>query len=233
MRLFPFFMALAFIPAAASADVRARYTGQGVTALIEVDANGDSRMGGEDGESYSLFTAAGDYVVFKQDGALVAARYEDFHAVLNAITAGFAGPAPSEAEPPSQPPAMPPLIEAGTEKIAGYDGIRYELPVQSGPRAYAVISNAPELKPLGRAMAKLLDQMPSFEQAMTGSRPPAIIALIEKLESTALLRMDVVFALAEVSFDELPAERFAVPATLLNREQVEKMLMPDPTAGGE
>jgi len=139
----------------------------------------------------------------------------------------------SQAEPPSQPPAVPPLVEAGIEKVGGYDGIRFELPVQSGARAYAVISNAPELKPLGRAMAKLLDQMPSFEQAMTGSKPPAIIALMEKLESTALLRMDVVFALAEVSFDELPAERFAVPATLLSRAQVEKMLMPDPAAGGE
>ena len=231
MRLFPFFIALALVPAAASADVKARYTGQGGAALIEVDANGDSRMGGESGESYSLFTAAGDYVVFKQDGALVAARYEDFHAVLNAMTAGFAGPAPGEAQPPSQPAAVPPLVEAGTEKVGGYEGIRFELPVQSGPRAYAVISNAPELKPLGRAMVKLLDQMPSFEQAMTGSKPPAIIALMAKLDSTALLRLDVVFALAEVSFDELPAERFAVPATLLSRAQVEKMLTP--AAGGD
>lgn len=231
MRLFPIFIALAFIPA--SADVKARYTGQSGAALIEVDANGDARMGGEDEQSYSLFTASGDYVVFKRDGALVAARYADFHAVLNAITSTFAGPASSEAERPDAAPAVPPLVKVGTEKIAGYDGTRFELPVQSGPRAYAVISDAPELRPLGRAMARLLDQMPTFEQAMTGSRPPALSALVHALDSAALLRMDGAFTLAEVSFAELPDERFAVPTTLLSRDQVEKMLMPDPAAGGE
>ena len=227
MRLLPFLAALVALPAAASADVRALYKGVSGDASVEVDDNGDSRLGGIDGESYSLFTAAGDYVVFRQDGALVAARYEDFQAVLDAMAAPLRGAAADAAGPPREPPAASPLAEAGTERVAGYQGRRFEwVERPGGPKSFAIVSNAPELRPLGRAMAKLLAQMPSFAETMTGERPPALVALAEMVGSAALLKLDNQATLAEVSFEPLPDERFRLPATLLSRAQVEEMLTP-------
>ena len=46
MRLILLLIALIAIPAPAAADVKARYTGTGGAALIEVGGNGDVRMGG-------------------------------------------------------------------------------------------------------------------------------------------------------------------------------------------
>jgi hypothetical protein len=218
---------LAAWPVAVHADVRALYTGVGGDALVEVDDNGDSRLGGVDGESYSLFTAAGDFVVFRQDGALVAARYEDFQAVLAAMAAPLRGAAADATRPPPKRPAASPLTETGTEKVAGYEGRRFEwVEHPGGARSFAIVSNAPELKPLGRAMAKLLEQMPSFAETMTGERPPALVALAEMVGSAALLRLDEQATLAEVSFEPVPEDRFRIPATVLSRDEVAAMLGP-------
>ena len=227
MRLILIVLALIALPATASADVKARYTGAGGPASIEVDDNGDSRLGGDNGESYSLFTASGDYVVFTRDRALVAARYEDFHFVLDAMAAPIRGAAGGEPEQPRERSAAPTLTEAGKQNIAGYEGIRYEwVERPSGRKSFAIVSSAPELRPLGHAMAKLLAQMPSFAETMTGERQPALVALVEMLGSTALLQLDDQATLAQVSFEPLPDERFRLPATLLTRDQVAAMLQP-------
>jgi hypothetical protein len=230
MRLILILIALIAIPAPAAADVKARYTGTGGAAVIEVDGNGDVRMGGEGGDSYSLFTAAGDYVVFSQEGALAAARYEDFHAVLDAAAAG-SRPSGGETAPPTQAPATPPWLRIGPETVAGYEGTRFEWVEAAVPRnAFAVVSDSPKLRPLGRAMAKLLLQMPSFERTLTGRHPPAVLALVDMLDTSAMLKLDEVFTLAEVSFDELPEERFRLPATLLTRDQLAAWLNRPSTA---
>ena len=72
--------------------------------------------------------------------------------------------------------------------------------------------------------------MPSFERTLTGRHPPAVLALVDMLETSAMLKLDEVFTLAEVSFDELPEERFRLPATLLTRDQVAAWLNRPPTA---
>jgi hypothetical protein len=214
--------------APAAADVRARYDGVGGAATVEVDDNGDMRLGGEDGGSYSLFTAAGDYVVFQRDGGPAAARYEDFRAVIEAMTAALG----LHARSPAQPPAESPLIDKGRQMVAGYSGTRFEWTGGAGqPNGFAIVSDSPELRPLGRAMAKLLSLLPTFEESMGGPRPAALAALGEMLGSAALLQLDEQFALAEVSFAPLPADRFALPPTVLSREEVAAML--DRTEGGE
>jgi hypothetical protein len=216
-------LAMAALPAAASADVTARYRGGGSTALIEVDDNGNARLGGEGGASYSLFVAAGDFIVFEEDGAFVAGRYDDFQALLAGLGAPLIGPPPEPAESPLRP--------AGRERIAGYDGTRFEWRQPGARNGHAILSDSPELRPLGRAMAKLLTRMPSFQEVMTGQRPAALRALARMLDSAALLRLDGEFELEAVAFDPIRADRFVLPVKVLTREQLAARLNLPPEAG--
>ena len=226
MRLFLILIALIALPAPAAADIKARYDGAGGSAaLLEVNDKGEARLGGVGTDSYSLFIAGGDYVVLEHGGAPAAARYEDFKAAIDAIVMKPMRDVLGRETPRPRPPAPSPLIETGRAEVGAFAGRRFEWPGGAGERrAYAIVSDAPELRPLGPPMAKLLMRMPTFEESIGGARPAALDALAAMLGSVALLKLDEQFALAEVSFDPVPEERFRLPSKILNREEVAAML---------
>lgn len=216
------------LPMPAYADITARYGQGSEEALIEVNGDGSARMGAAKGNSYSLFTSKGDYVVFRENGNWVAAPYEDFHVVLDELTAPMWEMTGGKPEPRPAPAGFA-LVEAGSESVAGFSGTRYELGEgeaenDTADKAYAVVSDAPELRPLGRPMARLLLQMPTMEKALTGQTPPALVALAEKLSSAALLRLGDEIAIQSVDQADIADDRFALPAKVLTRDEVKAML---------
>lgn len=216
---------LASMPVAAEADILARY-GQGADEMIiEVDEGGAARLGGVSSDSYSLLTASGNYVVFEQDGAIVAASYKDFHAALTKLAEPIWEMMGGAPEPAPETPTDGVMVAKGSETVAGYPGTRYEWDEPADPsNGFAILSTAPELKPLGRPLGALLLEMPNLGEIMGGGKPPAIRALAERLEGAALLKLGNGIALTSVEAKDIPDERFALPARILTVEEVTAML---------
>lgn len=213
------------LPAAAQ-DLTATYRDPHRTSdqrRIEIAANGDLRsdLGMQ---SYLLSHDGVDYLVMPGPGGPLVIRVDD-------IVAARAGH-PRTASPPSS--AKPSV--RGTVTVNGRSGIAYGYPPVNGETQlpYLVVSNDPELAPLGRAFHRLR----AIEAAIDTNFEPSPNDPTDTLIGTgAPIHLFALGDLAAVSHAPIPASRFALPAPPLPREETLREFAPpdrheeDPGAG--
>jgi len=213
----------------ASADVTGRYTGPGGGIVtVEVDEDGSVRFQPEGADNYQLFRGGEGYVVELYDGGPVVMRWADLTAHYNAELAEVVGGdvAATEAEAPAE--TM--LVPAGSTTVEGREGKSY-VPRDAIPASAPaiVISSDPALRPLGQAWQAVIARMPTFGMMLTGN-PDAVTRELSALFGTGAPLQLAEIRLIGASQDDVPAERFALPAEPLNREQLAEFLRARPDA---
>lgn len=118
------------------------------------------------------------------------------------------------------PQRKPELVKKEQVRIAGYTGTRYSL--GNGSSESVVVTDAPELKPLGMAIDHLFAQLDSrgHESGLAAFRP--LIA------SRGVLSFLGELVLKQVSFEPIAPRRFALPANVTDLADVA-----EPRSGGQ
>ncbi|HYJ52708.1 MAG TPA: hypothetical protein VEW04_06015 [Allosphingosinicella sp.] len=247
--LLPMGAALAFLAAApAQADTTARYGGAGnqaPTVSIAVDEAGQVHVEGgqpnQPDQRMVLITRGGVGYFSGQDvqGSFVA-RQDDMLAVVNdairrampvAVREALAHVAQARFE----------IVEGGIETVAGRRGRVYTLraivppaPVPASahggdgtenpdappPPFEMVISDDPELAPVGRELARLFASGGPLIEAVLGAVPEAVTQMQSLLARGTPIRIGDQFHLSSVSAAPIPDRVFALPATPLTRAQL-------------
>lgn len=209
----------------AAADVTARYVSpmtQAVAMTVEVNDKGDSRVSIDNqmalltvnGVSYLLLSdLSGTYAVTQDDW--IAVQMEMMRAMM---PHGFGQDADgSDYE----------MVEGGTETIAGRSGKVWTLRMKT-PRPVSaesptgfdfVVSADPDLALVGRALAKTMGLSSAMMRAIRGPASSLSAKTDEVFAKGTVIRMSRVLRLDRVDSNPVPASEFALPATILTREQ--------------
>jgi hypothetical protein len=226
-------LAFACAPAAAMADVTARYRIPGGQAiLIEASDDGHGRFTPE-GEGaqggYAVFTPDDSFLVFTEEGETLVMRFADFRAALDAMVdkalAGLDGLEAADApQPAPAAPAEARLVADGRSEVNGRSGTLYRDRAAEANLGDFVISDDPALTPVGRVFAKAMLETPMFGDLIGGA--PADW----KRELAALLGKGAPLRLGEINMesatsDKIPPERFALPGAPISREAFERLVL--------
>jgi hypothetical protein len=215
---------------AAAAQVTLVYQAPGGARLkVEADARGNARLGPEDGAEYSLFRPDGAYGIWANGESPAVIRYSDLEAASGEKAAALAEAAAAAPLGPVEIGFW--LRPDGEENVGGRRGTRWLLPESPmGAENSLVIAEDPALAPAGAAFAEALAETSVFA-AMVAGRPPGFAAeLAALLKRGAPLRIErMTIAAAEAG--PIPAERFAVPAEPLTRDEVAALLAADEDPG--
>ncbi|MFN3943429.1 MAG: hypothetical protein ACK4K7_00700 [Allosphingosinicella sp.] len=215
---------------AAAAQVTLVYEAPGGARLkVEADAAGHARVGPEGGSEYSLFRPDGAYGVLTGGDRPAVVRYADLHAASGEKAASIAGAAGAG---PDGPPAIGFWLRPdGEETVGGRTGTRWILPESPlGADGSLVLAEDPALALAGAALAEAIAESPLFAATIAG-RPPGFAAeLAELLKRGAPLRIERMVLAAEQS-GPIAAERFAVPAEPMSRDELAAMLADDEDPG--
>lgn len=135
------------------------------------------------------------------------------------------------------------IVEGGMETVAGRQGRLYRITMaappeprpaaaQTGedpeddvepaapPPLEVVISEDPELAPVGREMARLFDSANGLVDAVMGTTPALIGQIRDLLARGTVIRVGDQFRLRSVSTDAVPDSAFALPGPVLTRAQL-------------
>ena len=241
----------------ASADVTARYAGTGKygpTMSVAVDESGQVRA--EAGppnnasERLVLIRREGvDYISAADIQGRFVARADDLIAVANeTIRAsmperaregmrGFAdirfdiGAGGMETVGGRQGRVYPitPIVPPPARAASGDDEADQEPEAMAAPAPLElVISDDPELAPIGREMARLFESTTGPIEAVMGTRPAALGQIQELLARGTLIRFTGEFRLRSVSTDAIAESAFVLPpGPVLTRAQL-RARMPRP-----
>jgi hypothetical protein len=247
--LLPIGAALTFMAAAsAQADITARYEGAGnqaPTVSIAVDDAGQVHVEGgrpnQPDQRMVLITRGGVGYFSGTDvqGSFVA-RQDDMLAVVNdAIRQAMPAAVRDALSHVAQ--ARFEIVEGGLETVGGRQGRVYTLrpvlppaPVPASahggdgtdnpdapqPPFEIVISDDPELAPVGREMARLFASGVPLIEAVLGALPETATQLQNLLARGTPLRIGDQFQLRSVSAAPIPDRTFALPAPPLTRAQL-------------
>lgn len=216
-----------------AADVTARYEDKdGSQIVVEVDDRGIARIGGADRPGYSLFTAEEAFIIENRAGRPTVIRWSDMMAVMDERVAqiweGLRAPAPDDESQPTSEPAQL-FQKSGTAEVAGRSGARYTLVAEVGASdAEFVISDDPQLAPLGTAWSRFFMRNPTFGRMMTGKPGPISRALAALTDGRGPLQLGGI-ALTAVSFEDVPRNQFELPTEPLNRAEVRAYLQSCPS----
>lgn len=198
----------------AAADVTAVFaSNQDWQIVVEVAADGSIRISeksrGDFEAGYTLIRDSKCYEVSPGPGGPVAISAEaanyQFH---QSVSRGEI----ILSDEPKRSLHKPVLLKQEQVHIAGYTGTRYSLANGSGESV--VVSDAPELKPLGMAIDHLFAQMDSrgHESGLAAFRP--LIA------SRGVLSFFGELSLTQVSFESIDPSRFALPGNVTDLSDV-------------
>lgn len=234
-RLFRSVLAATLLCASApvAADVTARYEdGDGSQIVVEVDDRGIARIGGGDRPGYSLFTTEEAFIIENRAGRPTVIRWSDMMAVMDErveqIWQGLGAPAPDDESQPTSEPAQL-FQKSGTAEVAGRSGTRYTIVAEvAASDAEFVISDDPQLAPLGTAWSRFFMRNPTFGRMMTGKPGPISRALAALTDGRGPLQLGGI-ALTAVSFEDVPRNQFELPTEPLNRAEVRAYLQSCPS----
>lgn len=219
----------ALFPQAAQADVAGRYENTNENApfdfemSIEADDLDNVRIQMATGNQYYLYREGIMYVVTVGSEETTVMKLEDMLTVQMEAMARLGWEDPFESAPVSASHFAPmDEVVVGSRNGRGYGIVseERELPVY----ASIVISDDPELKKLGRAIARAnassvrgMGSMATMLQTMSSE----MLALLEQGAPLRMLSVE----LTDVSFDEIPPERFSLPTEPLTIEEVRNLLI--------
>lgn len=221
-------LAMLFIAAPAMADVTAEYragANAGINAgmIVRLADNGDLLI--EHGPEATYLTTGGEtYILLADARGRFVTRRETFFAVMRRLIGAL---------PETAQPARYSILDDGEEEIAGFAGQRFSVGTEGSrqDRMDIVVSTAPELATLGRAVAGHIE--PWFGIA-PGTTPELRRTLAEVLARGALLRFGPLFTLATIDRAPIPAERFRLPGPALDEAAlIARLELPMPEADGE
>jgi len=222
-RLGALLVALLFASPSA-ADITARYALEGGRSItVRVSDSGDSRV--SLGNEASVITIGGvSYALMSDTQGMFAIRQEEMLAALRRAVRGTVNVLVTEAPADLQPELT--AHRFGEERVAGRSGTRWVLdfagaePVEN-PHWTFVISEDPELAPVGRALARqYLTDTADLQLAIGLGRPFGSVprALHPQIRTGTLIRMDGM-TLESVDTSQVPAATFVLPVTILDGNQ--------------
>lgn len=259
MRLWLPILALAALglPSAASADVTARYAGAGkyaATMNVAVDESGQVRA-----EAGPPNNAAQRIVLIRREGVdyVSAADAQGRFVARTGELFALVGEMIRTSIPQSARDAIRAAADirfeitpGGMETVAGREGRIYRITqiapptprpasAQAGqeppgaemPSLEIVISEDPEIAPVGREMARLFESGLGLADSVTGTRPAAIGQIRALLARGTLIRFANELRLRSVRTDPIPDSAFVLPGPVLTRAELrERMPAPLPEA---
>jgi hypothetical protein len=212
--------ALLFGGTAAAADITARYILPEIGDLVmtvEADDHGNSRIS-VDGQPGVITTGGIAYFVTTDEAGPVVVRRDDALAAMNALAREMTGAPELPGSAPADP-VMPGPTDGGGETVAGRAGRRWILLSGDPPRGAdvmdVVLSDDPELAPIGRALAALFTEDTLGvggsvgPGGLTGNVTPPALALIRR---GTILRFSGMARLESVTRAPIPPSAFALPA---------------------
>ena len=205
------------LAAPAQADIMARFAQpNGLPLVVEVRDNGDSRIVVNDG--VYLRRDGASYMILTDASGTFVARQEDFVGFMRALL----GAAP-ELQAPSDSPVS--LGRQGEEVVAGRRGtlFRVKFVGSASPEETMdiVISDDPELAPVGRAMAA---QLGPLLTASIASTPGLSQGLADLMARGTVIRFGFVWELESVETGPVDASGFALRGSPLSGEPLRERL---------
>jgi hypothetical protein len=219
-----------FLATPALAGLRATYTAPDSPRplIVEVADNGDARIGEEGAGDYGLLIGGTFHVVGRgPEGRVTVARLADVGAAIDRVTPVF-GDTLAFARPP-RPRASLTAEAMGRKLVGGRSGTLYAIRGidQTNREAAAeyVLSGDADLAPVGRALEMFMHASLLPGAAMLGSAAPE---LIEETRFIFALGTPIDaggrFRLARVEEAEARPERFALPATPMTVDTLERAM---------
>lgn len=205
------------LAAPAQADITARFAQTSRPPMVvEVRDNGDSRITVNDG--FYLRRDGAAYMILSDTRGTFAARQEDFVALIRELM----GAAP-ELQPPGDSQVS--LGRQGEETVGGRRGTRFRLKFvgSANPEETldVVISDDPELAPVGRAMEAQL--APLLSASMTGT-PGLFQGLADLMARGTVIRFGFLWELESVATGPVDAAAFELPGPVLSGEALRERL---------
>jgi hypothetical protein len=199
----------------ASADVTAHYrSGTTETMVVLLADNGDLLIEHGPGTSY-LTTGGETYLILADPRGTFTTRRETFLAALRALS--------GNAPPPARPEHYS-ILDDGEENVGGFAGRRLSVGTEGSrqDRMDVVVTTAPELRAVGRAIAGHIEPWLS---AVPGTSPELARTFRTALEQGALLRLGPLFAFERLDPSPIPAARFRLPSPPLDQEALTARLL--------
>jgi len=237
MRLFCLAVATLLIASPANADITVRYAlgpppGAMPAMVIEMNDRGDARMAM--GNQAAILVLDGvTYMIQGDLRGVYAARLDD----LTALMAERFQAMTHDLNVPSHPATGDTaetmrFVEAGPETVAGRTGTLWTMRTTGNPPMHAldmVISNDPELAPLGRLFARQFGSSTQGLATMMGSTAGAfgtdfLQSFQTLLARGAPLRMGHLMQLESIDTRPVPASEFVLPSAPLTRDQLVERL---------
>lgn len=212
LRILIFCLCLFAAPGAARADVTARYSGmEGEPGMVVRIADGGDVFIDHGPTSAYLTTGGVTYILLSDASGSFTVRRDTFVAALRELSAGLM--------PPPGPGRGAAVSESGTETVAGFAGRVFQIGPENIPsdRIEIVISDAPELRAVGRAVA---DHIVPWFESVGGASPELRQALGDVLARGAVTRLGPLFTLVAVDRSPVPAAQFRLPSPPLDRAQL-------------
>lgn len=215
---------------AAEADVTARYAVRAdgpPVIVVQVSDSGDSYVGDGSGEG-AVTTGGVTYIVGRDPGGLFAVRRDDMHAVVIEMVRSMV-PGGSEDLPTlEQPPGYGPVSD-GAESVGDRRGTRWGMGFDGAVdlEAVFVVSEDADLAPVGAAMARSFDEIPSGYGISVGPNVSlsATAPMLGIIRRGTLIRMGEMLYFRSLETGPVPASAFALPSTILSRDRFRERMM--------
>lgn len=203
------------LPGRAEADVTAHYRADsGVGMVVFLADNGDRLI--EHGAHTAYLTIGGEtYLILNDARGSYTTRRETFLAALRALPR--AEPQPTEEERYS-------IVDRGDEVVAGFPGSRISIGTEGSrqDRMELVISTAPELQQVGRAVA---GHIVPWLSVVPGPEAEIAETLRTVLQRGALVRLGNLLVLDRIDRSPIPAERLRLPSPPLDQQALTSRML--------
>jgi hypothetical protein len=120
------------------------------------------------------------------------------------------------------------ITPVGPETVSGIQGNLYRIVIVAGetrsPPLEVVVATDPRLAPIGHEFVRMVESVRPTVLAVGGGEPQIYTALRGMAGLGAPLRFGNEFRIESVSTDDVPDERFTLPAPAMSREQLQQIL---------
>ena len=224
---------IASVAAPAHADIAGRYetvdddTFVDMEMTLEINDTGQMRMQMKGMPGYYLLRDDDMYIVSWQSGETSVVRLADMMTIANeafermGVDNAFADKGDDEGFIYS---------EMGQQTVGGREGTAYGVVSEEGDEgvwASLVMSSDPRLAPIGQAMARAQEAQIRNMGSMGAVLQNMSASMQDVLRRGAPLKI-MTIELTDVSFDEIPDERFALPSEALTIDELREASRPAP-----